>query len=515
MNLPRGLALDATGNLFLVDTRNQRIRRIDATTGQIVTIAGNGTQAFAGDQSPAVTASLDTPRAIAISPANLPTLADASNDRVRQLDSAANIHTIAGLGTLAADTLQLTGPSTTVYGTGTLTATLSASSATGSITFKDNTTLATVPLSANVATLATSSLAAGAYSFSASYPGDALHAAAQSNTLSMMITPAPLVATPNSISIVYGQPIPTLTGALTGVLPQDSALVVLSLASSGTSSAAAGTYPISASISGASAGNYTLTQTAASVTIAKAPSTITLANGLTVHVASTIAGVPTGIVNLYDAGTLYASATLSPTGDASFSSANLSLGTHTLTATYAGDADFLAATSSPLLATIGAGAAADFTLVASTSSAITVAAGNPATFAFTVSPVNGPLSSPIQLTVSGLPAGATASFTPTYLPPSSTATSFTLTIQTVKLASLDRRSPFAFALMIPVALLLRNRRRIVMIALLGLTLGCGNRVNTADVSAATASYNMVVSGTATSSTGTTLQHTAGVVLTIQ
>ncbi len=63
IDLPRGLALDAAGNLFLVDSRNQRIRRIDAITGQIATIAGNGTQAFAGDQAAATAASLDTPRA--------------------------------------------------------------------------------------------------------------------------------------------------------------------------------------------------------------------------------------------------------------------------------------------------------------------------------------------------------------------------------------------------------------------------------------------------------------------
>jgi sugar lactone lactonase YvrE len=514
IDLPRGLALDAGGNLFLVDSRNQRIRRIDATTGQIATIAGDGTQAFAGDQGFATAASLDTPRAIAISPANLPALADSANDRVRQVDTAADIHTIAGLGTTAADSLLLTGPAATQYGTGTLTATLKTSPATGSIAFYDATkALGTEPLSANVASMATSSLAAGAHTLSAAYPGDTLHAAAQSNAMSMTISPAPLLAAPISVSSVYGLAVPALAGSLSGVLPQDSGLVTLTLSSSANALSTPGTYAIAASLSGASAANYALTQTAASVTIAKAASAITLSNALSVHVASSTAGVPTGSVALYDGGALYATATLSPTGDASFSSTALSLGTHTLTASYSGDADFLSATSAPIVATIGTGASADFALASSGPSSVTVAAGNPAVFAFTANPVNGTLSSPIQLTVSGLPSGATASFTPTYLPPSSTAAPFTLTIQTPKSASLDRRSLLVFALLLPVVLLARKRR--LLLAVLVFAVGCGDRVNTSAVSTASASYNIVVTGTATSTAGATLQHTATMILTIQ
>ncbi len=402
------------------------------------------------------------------------------------------------------------------YGTGTLTATLETSAATGSIAFYDHATqaLGMVPLSANVATMATSSLAAGTHTLSATYPGDTLHAAAQSNAMSMTISPAPLLATPISVSSVYGLAIPALSGSLTGVLPQDSGLVTLSLASSASALSTPGTYAIAASISGASAANYALTQSPAWVTIAKAASAITLSNALAVHVASSTVGVPTGNVTLYDAGTLYATATLSPTGDASFSSVALSLGTHTLTASYAGDADFLTATSTPVVATIGTGTSADFTLASSGQSAITVAAGNPAVFTFAETPVNGALSSPIQLTVSGLPGGATASFTPTYLPPSSSGASFTLTIQTPKTASLDRRSPLVFALLLPITLLARKRRRLLL-AVLIFAVGCGNRVNTSAVSAASASYNIVVTGTATSTAGATLQHIATVVLTVQ
>ena len=100
--LPRGLTMDAAGNLYFADSANHRIRRI-SPSGVITTVAGQGTENFAGDGAPAVSASLDSPRSVAVSPAGLLTLADSGNQRVRQLDAlpapGPDIHTIAGLGT--------------------------------------------------------------------------------------------------------------------------------------------------------------------------------------------------------------------------------------------------------------------------------------------------------------------------------------------------------------------------------------------------------------------------------
>jgi len=522
LNLPRGLILDASGNLYLADSRNQRIRQIDAASGQIATIAGDGTQAFAGDSNPAVSASLDTPRAVTLSPANLPTLADTANQRVRQVNSSSIISTIAGIGVTTAGTLTLTGPAVATYGSGTLTVTLAATPATGSITFFDTAsgatrTLATIPLESNIATLSIASLATGVQSLTATYPGDASHAAAQSGTLSLTVSPAPLLATPNSVSLLYGQSIPGLTGSLTGVLAQDSALVSLTLTSPAAALSAPAAYPITAAISGAAAGNYALTQTPAAVNIAPAPSAITLSDALAVHVASTTSGVPAGTVNLLDAASVYASAILSPTGDAAFSSANLSTGTHTLTAVYLGDADFVGIASSPIIATIGTVAAPDFTLAASGQASTTVLAGTAAAFSFTVAPVNGGLSSPILLTVSGLPAGAAAAFNPTYLPPSNAPASFTLTIQTPQTASIAHINLLIFAMLLPLTICLRKRkpRAILATLLIAATMGCGNRVNSAAANAASVSYNITVIGTATATSGGTVQHTATVTLILQ
>lgn len=137
--LPHGLAIDSAGNVYIADTANHRIRRIDATTGTITTIAGNGIQGFSGDAGPATQASLNTPQSPALSPSSLVTLADSENQRVRQISSDNTIHTIAGLGTIIPGALTLTGPSVTAYGSGQLTATLATlTAAQGSITFFDS-----------------------------------------------------------------------------------------------------------------------------------------------------------------------------------------------------------------------------------------------------------------------------------------------------------------------------------------------------------------------------------------
>ncbi len=527
LRLPRGLSLDASGNLYLADSSNHRVRRIDAVTSQIATIAGDGTQAYAGDFNPAVLGSLNSPRAIAMSPSALPTVSDSANQRVRQVDSAAIIHTIAGLGTTTAGALTLAAPAVVLYGTGAVTATLGTSPASGSVSFFDTVagttqTLAAVPLAGNIAAMSTGALAAGSHRISATYQGDTLHSAAQSGTLSLTVSPAGVAATPASFNILYGQPVPALTGTLTGLLPQDAGSVTLALATTAAALSPPGAYPVTASLVGGGAGNYTLAAEPAFVTIAKAPTVSTLTAGLAVHVAPATSVVAAGTVNLLDGASTYASAALSASGDATFSSANLSLGTHTLTAVYAGDANLLPSASAPAVVTIGPVTLADFTLAATSQTTVTVPAGSPASFSFAVNPVNGALSSPIQLTVSGLPAGATASFNPAYLPQSNTPAAFILTIQTPKSASLQPLFPartLVYAAMLPLLWLAARRRGlspILVIFAAALIVGCGDRVaGTASTSASSRSYNITVIGTATSGNGATLQHTAAVTLTLQ
>lgn len=93
------LAFDTQGRLYLADTENHRIRRIDFTANVIETIAGDGQQRFAGDGGPATAASFRFPRDLAIAPNGLLYVADTENNAVREIDLATGlIRSVAGDG---------------------------------------------------------------------------------------------------------------------------------------------------------------------------------------------------------------------------------------------------------------------------------------------------------------------------------------------------------------------------------------------------------------------------------
>ena len=94
----RGLAVDGAGNLFISDTSNNRIRRVDGATGVVTTIAGTGIADFNGDGI-AVAADLNHPSGLALDATGGLVVADSVNQRVRRVDLASGvITTIAGTG---------------------------------------------------------------------------------------------------------------------------------------------------------------------------------------------------------------------------------------------------------------------------------------------------------------------------------------------------------------------------------------------------------------------------------
>jgi len=102
LSVPRGLAVDPAGNLFIADASDHRIRRVDAATGVISTVAGDGVNGFAGDGGPATAARLNGPRDVSVDAAGNVFIADLSNNRVRRVDGASGvISTIAGTGAAA------------------------------------------------------------------------------------------------------------------------------------------------------------------------------------------------------------------------------------------------------------------------------------------------------------------------------------------------------------------------------------------------------------------------------
>lgn len=94
---PFGLAFDTTGNLYVTDTSNNRVRKVD-TSGIITTFAGNGTQGFGGDDGPAIAAQLSDPSGIAADLAGNLYIADTRNHRIRRVNSGGIISTFAGTG---------------------------------------------------------------------------------------------------------------------------------------------------------------------------------------------------------------------------------------------------------------------------------------------------------------------------------------------------------------------------------------------------------------------------------
>ncbi len=94
---PNGIAVDGAGNLFIADLLNQRIRKV-STDGVIRTVVGTGVSNFTGDGGPASFATLSEPTGIAVDPFGNVYVGDSANYRVRKIDPAGKINTYAGNG---------------------------------------------------------------------------------------------------------------------------------------------------------------------------------------------------------------------------------------------------------------------------------------------------------------------------------------------------------------------------------------------------------------------------------
>jgi uncharacterized protein (TIGR03437 family) len=97
LNSPEGLAADADGNVYIADTKNNRIRKL-LPSGKIISIAGNGNAAFFGDGGPADAGSIHSPEALYSAGGGHIYIADTGNQRVRELLPDGTITTVAGNG---------------------------------------------------------------------------------------------------------------------------------------------------------------------------------------------------------------------------------------------------------------------------------------------------------------------------------------------------------------------------------------------------------------------------------
>ena len=232
----------------------------------------------------------------------------------------------------------------------------------------------------------------------------------------LTVTPtAPLVVTVNNASRPYGQPNPTFTSTITGAVNGDTFTVTYS--TTATIASPVGTYPITATVSGANFGNYAVTVVPGTLTIAnvaQATSTVVITSApavsqgtsvtFTATVTSASLPVPAANVNFYNGSTLLGTGTLNASGVATYHYLHASGGSLTITATYQATSQF-SSSSGTVLQVVESGS---FTVTAVPPNQFIRGAGS-TVYAIAIGSVQG-FAGPVSLSCSGLPADATCSF---------------------------------------------------------------------------------------------------------
>lgn len=104
LNTPSGVCVDSAGNVYISDKSNNRIRKVEAASGIITTIAGDGSAAFGGDGGPATSAKLNSPEDIIVDGSGNLLICDRDNNRIRKVTMASGIiTTIVGGGSVLGD----------------------------------------------------------------------------------------------------------------------------------------------------------------------------------------------------------------------------------------------------------------------------------------------------------------------------------------------------------------------------------------------------------------------------
>jgi sugar lactone lactonase YvrE len=404
---PAGLAFDKSGSLLVADEGGSRLRRIDATTGIISTIAGNGTVGFSGDGGPALSASFNGLLWVTCDSNGNIYISDFRNDRIRRVDALTGIiNTVVGNGlqTFAGD--GLTATNTAIGFTGSV-----AFDSAGNLLFVSNTSnrLLRVDAVTNlVSTLAgtgytlTTGDGGPATSASLSYPagvvvaanGNAFVSEVNGNRVRRLALPSPYLYTNTALSVNTSQ-----TGNITATVssignmgtptgsvqffdpyPTVTATVPLTngVASIPTNSLTPGNHTLSAGYSGDSTFN-TSTSVANVFSSGPTQTTVTLSSPQNpVNPNSTILyGVaispqtdsngnkPSGPIDLLDGGAAIVSTYVS-NGVVQMYASLSTPGPHSLTVFYHGDSNFSSSTSNVLIETVGPKATPTLTLSSST-----------------------------------------------------------------------------------------------------------------------------------------------------
>jgi sugar lactone lactonase YvrE len=573
LSLPSGITVDKSGNLYIADTGNNRIREISG--GTITTIAGDGEEFYAGDGGTATAAALDSPTSVAVDASGNVYIADRLNQRIRVV-SGGTITTFAGTSTagFSGDGSAPTGATLSkpsgvsvdaagnVYiadtdnqrirevGGGAI-ATIEGSGAQG---FGGDAGPATAAILNSPRSVAPDAL--GNLSIA-----DKLNQRVRSGTLPTITFPTEDVGVPSPTQSVTL----TNTGTASITVSTITASTGFTTATGGTCSAlpitlTAGTsctenvelLPVAAGPATGSvvfAGTGVVPQSILlSGTATPAPTTVQLSTNVNPALAGQPItymavvtplglGTPTGTVAFDVGGAPFNTQTLAPGSTTALATTpGLPTGTDSITAVYSGDSNFTGNTSATLPQVVE-----DFGITLTPqpdnptgSTNQTVIPGKTATFDFALTPLLGPFNFPIALSATGLPPGATVTFSPQTATPGINPANFTMTVQTaVNQGLLHRGSSrgggaIAFALLLlPFTRRLRRRATqikmlhpmtlaltllLCVVALGGIT-GCGT--DTGFFAQPQQSYTITVTGTAAGSNGYVLQHSTSVILSVQ
>lgn len=402
LNAPEDVAVDEKGNLFIADSTNERIRRVDAASGTITTVAGNGAPGFSGDGGPAVSASLNIPTGVAVGRYGRLYIADMMNYRIRrvlmQVDTSTAVSSTKNPSTYG-ELLYLNATVTPPY-------------AAGALEFFDgSTSLARFYVTTGSASWPASFLGAGSHSITAVFTGDTGFLNSTSPTLAQTINKASTSTTAGTSNNVVnpGDPVTlrasVLPSAATGNVQffDGSTSLGTSTLSNGSTSLtvtlASGTHPISevylgdANYSGSTSLTFPeIVNSPTSTTIASSPNPSSFNQAVTLTATLSPSSAPNGI-QFYDGNTALGTA-LPTNGTATLTVSSLSVGSHSLRAAYSGAIGFLPSSSPTLTQTVNR--AATTTMLASSLNPSN--SGESVTFSATVTSA-GALNAPITGTV--------------------------------------------------------------------------------------------------------------------
>lgn len=572
LSLPSGVAVDATGNVYIADTNNHRIREV--SNGTIRTIAGDGEELYAGDGGAATSAALDSPTGVAVDRGGNVYIADRLNQRVREV-SGGNISTLAGSSTEGfsgdgtASGAMLAKPSgvsvdaagnvyiadtdnqrvrevgggaiATISGTGAQGFGGDAGLATGAVLNSPHAVAPDAFGNISIADQLNARVRSGSLP-ALTFPSAAVGVASQPQTVTLTNTGAAAltvsaITASTGFATVAGGNCPALP---LGLSPGESCTVNVAYVPTAVGSASGsivfsgtGVVPQTILLTGMSTQAATSVALASNANPAMAGQPVTY----TAVVSPVGLGTPTGTVAFGAGGVAFSTQTLAPASTTALAvTSTLATGIDSITAIYSGDSNFTSGMSAVLSQVVE-----DFSIAltpqphnAAGATDQTVIPGKSVTFDFALTPLAGSFNFPIVLSATGLPPGASVTFSPQTVMPGTNPAAFTMTVQTAVSQGLLHRGrvvggggvALAF-LMLPFMRRIRNRERqrkrlrgltlfsamLLGIVVLGSTTGCGT--DTGFFAQQPQSFKITVTGAATASGGYLLQHSASVTLAVQ